>query len=71
MNGGLGNDRMAGFGGDDRFVFNGGRDVIVDYDATDEILDLRSIAGIDDFADVIDAASESGASLTLGFGAPG
>ena len=58
---------MAGLGGEDRFVFEGGRDVIVDYDAADEVIDLRAVA--DDFLDVIAAVSESAGNLTLTFGA--
>ncbi|MCF3641392.1 hypothetical protein LXM94_15570 [Rhizobium sp. TRM95111] len=59
LNGGGGGDKLAGGGGSDHFVFAGrfGRDKIVDFDATGaghDILDLTSVNGIDNFADLKD-----------------
>ena len=75
LHGGAGNDRLIGGDDGDRFVFTAGRDVITDFDADepagadgDDVLDLRSIAGLGSFADVRAAAHNDAGDLVLDFG---
>ena len=52
LNGGAGNDMLRGGEGDDRFVFTAGLDTVRNFDRDDDMIDLRSFAGLDSYADV-------------------
>lgn len=52
LDGGLGNDLLRGGVGQDRFVFTSGADTIRNFDAARDVIDLRSLAGLDNWADV-------------------
>lgn len=55
LNGGKGRDILVGKGGDDVFKFSKGRDVIRDFDRKgDDVINLRKVASIDDFTDLVD-----------------
>ena len=70
LNAGTGRDILFGNGGDDLFV--GDDDyTVVGFRAgagSDDRIDLRGVAGIDDFGDVLDAVRASRAGLVLDFG---
>ena len=53
LRGGTGNDTLSGGAGNDLFAFGlgDGRDTITDWNTGDKI-DLRGMAGVDDFSDV-------------------
>ncbi|MEM8730413.1 MAG: spondin domain-containing protein [Pseudomonadota bacterium] len=78
--GGLGNDHLSGGGqddrlngglGDDTFYFSDGygTDRIVDFDRFGDDQIALSIAGVEDFDDVLDAANDTGFGVRLEFGA--
>ena len=52
LDGGAGNDMLRGGEGDDRFVFTAGLDTVRNFDSDDDVIDLRSFAGLDSYADV-------------------
>ncbi|MEX0338443.1 MAG: calcium-binding protein [Arenibacterium sp.] len=55
LNGGKGRDILVGQGGDDVFKFSKGRDVIRDFDKKgDDVINLRKVASIEDFTDLVD-----------------
>ena len=56
LDGDDGNDRMTGGGGNDTFIFSRGNDVVTDFNAASsgERVDLRGVAGITDFSDLMD-----------------
>lgn len=55
LNGGKGRDILKGQGGDDVFKFSKGKDVIRDFDKKgDDVINLRNVASIDDFTDLVD-----------------
>lgn len=62
-----GKDRMTGGGGNDTFVFGAGNDVITDFDANNSLekIDLRGVAGIVDFTDLIDNHIEDNDTLDI------
>ena len=68
--GGTGNDRMFGGGGDD--LFSGDDDfTITDFRAgagSVDRIDLRALAGVDDFGDVLAAARPVSGGVVLDFG---
>ena len=43
---------LRGGAGDDRFVFTAGLDTVRNFDRDDDVIDLRSFAGLDSYADV-------------------
>ncbi|AQZ53821.1 Hemolysin, plasmid (plasmid) [Martelella mediterranea DSM 17316] len=53
--GGAGNDRLEGGSGDDVFVFTGmfGKDSVVQFSVAEDRLDLRGVAAISDWADLL------------------
>ncbi|WP_299297528.1 CAP domain-containing protein [uncultured Tateyamaria sp.] len=55
LDGGSGRDILSGGTGDDVFVFSAGRDVVTDFDvdARMEVVDLRGVAAITSFADML------------------
>ncbi len=75
--GGRDNDVLTGGFGSDRFMFrnNDGDDTITDFDATDdrEVIILRFVSGITDFADLSDPANghmvQDGANVVIDDGA--
>ena len=83
INGGAGNDRITGSGGndifnggadDDTFIFGpgGGADTIVGFVAganTEDRIDLKAFAAIQDFTAVLALATQVGADTVLNFGA--
>lgn len=52
LDGGAGSDLLRGGAGVDRFVFNDGLDTIRNFDEAQDVIDLRSFAGLDTWADV-------------------
>ncbi|MES2193997.1 MAG: calcium-binding protein [Pseudomonadota bacterium] len=82
FNGAAGNDRITGSGGndifdggadDDTFVFRpgGGADIIAGFVAganTDDRIDLKGFAGVDDFTAVLALATQVGVDTVLDFG---
>jgi len=61
LDGGTGNDALAGGRQADRFVFSGtfGNDRVGDF-ASGDVIDLTAIAGLDDFADIVQAVDSEG-----------
>ncbi len=80
LSGGIGNDTLDGGGsndvlwgdaGSDTFVYSSGHDTIMDFVAGAggvDVVDLRSVAGILSFADVLARASQVGAHTVIDFG---
>jgi len=68
LSGGLGSDVLTGGAGNDTFFFADGdeRAVITDFSAGDQI--VLSVAGVEDFSDVVDAASNGATGTRLEFG---
>ncbi|GJL92952.1 calcium-binding protein [Hyphococcus sp.] len=72
--GGSGDDSLVGGAGNDRFIFGVGEgaDVISDFTAgmaTDDVIDLSGfVTGLDEFSEVIAAASQVGADTVIDFG---
>ena len=52
LNGGAGDDLLRGGAGADQFIFTAGFDRIRDFDAAEDVINLRSFAGLDTWADV-------------------
>ena len=52
LDGGAGNDLLRGGAGQDRFVFTSGMDTVRNFDKAQDLIDLRSVEGLDDWADV-------------------
>jgi len=73
LDGAGGADILTGGAGDDLFVYRtgDGADTVNDFvagESTDDRIDLIDVAGIDDFADVLSAASQQGSDVLLDFG---
>ncbi|MGC1505537.1 MAG: hypothetical protein WA782_15510 [Sulfitobacter sp.] len=70
--GGGGNDLMYGSFNADEFLFdnNHGNDTIGDFDATstNEVIDLSRVDGLNRFADVLNASSQSGQDVVINTG---
>ena len=52
LDGGAGNDLLRGGAGADRFIFSSGDDTIRNFDALQDVISLRSVPGLDSWADV-------------------
>lgn len=52
LDGGTGDDILRGGNGSDRFVFSSGADTVRNFDRREDVIDLRGVAGLDDWADV-------------------
>lgn len=65
LNGGTGNDMLLGGAGADRFVFNSGTDTIRDFNRAQDVIDLRSFADLDSWADVRGHLSQAGANIAF------
>jgi len=52
LDGGAGNDLLRGGVGADLFIFNGGLDTIRNFDRGEDVINLRSFAGLDSWADL-------------------
>lgn len=65
LNGGSGNDTMTGGEGADIFVFNGGRDIVTDFENGDDRIDVSYYNSFDSYADIRDAAKQSGNDVVI------
>lgn len=52
LDGGAGDDILRGGIGSDRFVFSSGADTVRNFDRREDVIDLRGVAGLSDWADV-------------------
>lgn len=68
LDGGPGNDMLRGGPGADLFIFNDGRDTIRNFDPAQDRIDLRSFAGLDDWADVRGHLRQEGGHVTFRHG---
>ena len=68
LDGGPGHDLLVGGAGADRFVFNAGRDRIRDFDRAEDVIDLRSFAGLDSWADLRGHLSQVGDDVAFRLG---
>ena len=70
LNGNTGNDRLYGGGGADTFLFTGaiGYDRVQDFELWRDVIDLSAVGGVDSFADVLAAGSDTGGGVELAFG---
>lgn len=68
--GGRGDDHLFGGADYDIFVFSkgSGRDHVGDYNGNQDLLDLRGIAGLDSFADVLAHAKDTANGVVMNFG---
>lgn len=60
LDGGGGNDLLRGGAGVDHFIFNHGSDTIRNFDTAEDVINLRSFAGLDTWDDVRDQLFQSG-----------
>jgi hypothetical protein len=58
---------MVGGSGDDKFQFIGGNDRIKDFDASMELINLRKIDGLENFADIAAASEVDGNDVVMTF----
>ncbi|WP_134726327.1 M10 family metallopeptidase C-terminal domain-containing protein [Paracoccus luteus] len=68
LDGGTGDDLLRGGAGRDRFVFNDGADTVRWFDQTADVIDLRSFAGLDSWADVRAHLAGSGGNVVFRMG---
>ncbi len=62
-----GDDILIGGGGDDTFFFDSGQDKINDFDAGLELINLKAIDGLRNYADVASAATVDGNDVVFEF----
>lgn len=70
LTGGKGDDMLYGGADYDTFVFSkgGGHDHICDFNGLQDVIDLRGIAGLDDFSDVLSHAKQTASGVSMHFG---
>jgi Ca2+-binding RTX toxin-like protein len=66
--GGAGNDTLAGGAGSDTFVYSAGADAVTDFTrAEGDKVDLTTIGGVSNLADLLSRASQVGSDTVIGF----